>query len=281
MTHSTRFALLVCVLSAGCLATVPAAPQVQRRIAETYRVAAGSLVSVRISGGPISVEVGPAGTVGVTLEQRIEAGSDAAADTLLADYEVSSVQQGDVVTLTARRKAGSEGYRTRNSGVRFDARLTVPPNVRLDLDTSGGSISVLGDRQADLKADTSGGSITVDGGQATMDLDTSGGNIQVRRALSVLRADTSGGGITVDYVGASATDVSVDTSGGSIRVGVDAAAKLNVDASTSGGSVTIEGLPFTTQSVRGSRASGSLNGGGGRLNANTSGGSIAIRAAQR
>ena len=102
----------------------------------------------------------------------------------------------------------------------------------------------------------------------------------VGRALTVLSADTSGGGITVDYVGPRARDVNLDTSGGGIRVGVDRQASLDVIADTSGGRVAIEDLPFRGESSRSrSHASGSINGGGGRLRASTSGGGITIRAA--
>jgi DUF4097 and DUF4098 domain-containing protein YvlB len=128
-----------------------------------------------------------------------------------------------------------------------------------------------------VKVDTSGGAITVDGGRADFDLGTSGGPIRVGRVLGNVRADTSGGSITVDYVGPTATDVSLETSGGSIRVGVDRAAKLDISAETSGGSVDVENLPFETRTIRRTRAVGSINGGGGRLTADTSGGSIEIR----
>jgi hypothetical protein len=259
-----------------------AAPQIDRRLDQTFRVAAGATVAVRISGGPIAVATGPAGTVTLTLDQKVDAASASDADAILADFEISAVQQGDAVTLTARRRMDAgDRFRRRSSRVRFAARLTVPADARLDLDTSGGGITVGGHRTAAVKADTSGGPIDVDGGAGDLDLDTSGGGIHVGRALGRLRADTSGGGITVEYVGADATSVLLDTSGGGIEVGVDRAARLDVTASTSGGSVSIEGLPFTSQVLRRSRASGTLNGGGGRLTADTSGGSIRIRAATR
>lgn len=280
MTRPVRL-LLLAALAVGCgnLDTLSAAQQVERRLERTYTVAANSIVVVRISGGPITVETGSGQSGRLTLEQRIRnVSNDTQVEAALQDYDISAAQQGETVTLTGRRHRDNDRrWRRGDPSVSFDAVLTVPANVRLDLDTSGGPITVRGERSADVKADTSGGPITVDGGRANFDLDTSGGPIRVGRVLGNVIADTSGGSITVDYVGPTATEVSLDTSGGGIRVGVDRAAKLDISASTSGGSVQIDNLPFETRSLRRTRAVGSINGGGGRLSADTSGGSIEIR----
>jgi hypothetical protein len=279
MTRSLRF-VLVALLAVGCAdwTALSGAPQIERRLERTFTVAAGSLVLVDISGGPIEVDTGTGRSMQLTLVERVDnVSTDAQADEALRDYEISATQQDSTVTLIGRRHQGSGRWRRGDPQVRLSARLTVPADVRLDLDTSGGPITVRGERAAHVKVDTSGGAITVDGGRADFDLGTSGGPIRVGRVLGNVRADTSGGSITVDYVGPTATDVSLETSGGSIRVGVDRAAKLDISAETSGGSVDVENLPFETRSIRRTRAVGSINGGGGRLTADTSGGSIQIR----
>jgi DUF4097 and DUF4098 domain-containing protein YvlB len=223
------------------------------------------------------VETAPGRSVQVALEQRVEVNSDAGADEMLKNFEISAVEQGGTITVLARRHPGSRvGFRRNEPDVRFSATLTVPADVRLDLDTSGGPITVRGERTADVKADTSGGPIALDTSRGALDLDTSGGPIRVGRAYGNLRADTSGGNITVDYVGPAADVVLLDTSGGNIRVGVDREARLDVRASTSGGNVRVEGLPFETETIRRNRADGRINGGGGQLSAATSGGDIDI-----
>ena len=271
---------LLSLVAITLLVPAAASAQIERRLERSFSAEAGSVVTVEMSGAPITVNTGGSDNVQLTLRQVIAVDSDSEADRLLEDYEIVAGQQAGAISFIARRKTeGGENYRRGNSRVRFEATLTVPANIRLDLNTSGGSIAVHGERTAAVDADTSGGSITVDGGRGDMHLDTSGGTIRVARAYGVLHADTSGGSIAVEYLGPDVTDVSLDTSGGSIRVGVDAAAKLDVRAGTSGGGVDIDGLPFQAQSVGRSRASGTLNGGGGQLRANTSGGSIEIRAA--
>jgi hypothetical protein len=279
MARYVTVPVMLCLASA-CVEALSMAPQVDRRLERTFQASPDSVVTVRITGGPITVETGGAGSVHLVLDQRVEASSEAEADEILGAFEISATQQATEIVLLGRaRRDNGSSVRRRNQRVQLSARLTVPPNVRLDLDTSGGPITVRGERTASVKADTSGGPITVDGG-GELDLDTSGGGIRVGRALSVLHADTSGGGITVDYVGPAVSSVALQTSGGSIRVGVDRAAKLDVRAATSGGGVTIEGLALETRTLRRSSASGTINGGGGgRLTAHTSGGSIQIRSA--
>lgn len=264
------------VLAAITAVIGPSLGPLERRVERSFEVRPDSAVVVAISGGSISVATVPGRTARLTLIQRVNADTDAEADAELARYDLTLEQRGDQVVLAFRQRDRSR-WRS-NRGVSASAVLEVPADVRLDLDTSGGSITVRGARERAIAADTSGGSITVDGGTGDLALDTSGGSIRVGRALGVLHADTSGGSITVDYVGASARDVAVNTSGGSIRVGVDRGARLHVNASTSGGSVSATDLPLAVASSGRSKLVGTMNGGGGRLLAATSGGSVRIYA---
>jgi hypothetical protein len=277
MTLATRLLLTLPILAqAACLDPTAV---IERQLDRTFEVASGSVVRVELSGGSVHAVTGPAGRVHVLLRQAIHTNEgEREAERLLADFEISATQQGDEVSVLGRRTRGS-GWGWHMDRVRITATITVPPDVRLELGTSGGSIAVRGERAAAMRADTSGGSIAADGGSGDLMLTTSGGSITVGRALGRLLADTSGGSISVDYVGASAHDIDLDTSGGGIRVGIDPAASLAVSAGTSGGSVRIEGLTLDGRSIGRSHASGTINGGAGRLDASTSGGSIRLRAA--
>lgn len=270
------------LLLLAAVAALPAGAAIERTLDKTFTVAPGSVVKVDVSGASIRTSVGPAGTARVVLTEKFRADTDAEADELLERYEIICTQQGDEVKLVVKQKTGFGFQWGGRNKVEFQPVITVPADVRLDLDTSGGSISIAGEMTAAVRADTSGGSIKVDSG-IDLNLDTSGGSIHVRRALGRLRADTSGGGITVDYVGAEATDVNLDTSGGSIHAGVDPAAKLAIVADTSGGSVKVEGFAaaFEVEHKERDHVSGRLNGGGGRLRADTSGGSIRISPASK
>lgn len=269
---------LVLLLVLTALRPAPAAADVERRFERSFTVSAASMVFVDVAGASITTEPGARGEVRFTVVQQVGTDSDAEADQALARFTVDAAERGREVHL--RIGTTPESWRRGHPRVRMTVHVRVPDNVPLDLETSGGSIVVRGDRSAPLEAETSGGSVTVEGGSGTVAVSTAGGSIKVNRALTELLADTSGGGISVGYVGPTATRVNLDTSGGSIRVGVDPRARLDITASTSGGRVTVEGLALGRNSSnrRQNRISGSLNGGGGILRAATSGGSIIVAA---
>jgi hypothetical protein len=278
-TPSTRLTLGF-VLAAAVVPAVTFA-DVERRFERSFKVSTNSTVAVDVAGASITTEAGPRGSVQFTVVQTVDTDSEAEADRALARYNISATERGNEVRLSVEQDRDSWRNNRGRPRVRISVRVTVPENVAVDLHTSGGSITVRGERTATLNAETSGGSVNVDGGRGAMNVVTSGGSIRVLRALADLNAETSGGGITVDYVGTDARSVSLDTSGGSIRIGVDPKARLDVTASTSGGRVGVEGLSITTNSTsrRQTRISGALNGGGGRLRAATSGGSVLVFAA--
>ena len=274
---SGLIAILPTVFAVGCFDQTAV---LERQLERSFQVASGSTVRVELAGGSVTAETGPPGRVHVSVRQAVYTNSgETAANRLLAEYRVDATQEGSEVFVVGRRKNLLRWTRWGRERVELTATVIAPPDVVLDLGTSGGRISVRGDRTAQVKADTSGGSVSADGGSADLQLNTSGGSIRVDRVLGRLSADTSGGGINVGYVGPSARDVVLTTSGGSIRVGVDPKASFAVDAGTSGGSVRVEDLPFEVLSQGRSHANGTINGGANRLRASTSGGGISIRGA--
>lgn len=280
MTITTRVCLgLLSVAASGCVVTYSDSPRLERPLTREFTVDRQTTVRVDIQGGSITTSTGPAGRANVTLLQSVQAASEAAANDLLADYDIVLDQRGSVVTVSARRRSRElDGLWRRLNAVHFRVEAVVPADVAIDARTSGGSIAARGLRSAGLQARTSGGSIRADGGSGPMVLRTSGGSVHVGQALTQLDAETSGGSVTVDYVGPESKDVNLETSGGSVKVGVDPAARLNLAASTSGGSVDVRDLPLAATNASRSRVQGQVNGGGGRLQAHTSGGNVRIRA---
>lgn len=280
MTSLHRLLIAVPLLAqVGCLdgpSTI-----VERQIDKNFNTPTGALVQVDLSGGSVNVVTGTGRQVHVVVRQEVTSSrGDEGADRLLAAYEMSATAVDGGVRVVGRRVRGSSIHTDWRNRVRLAAVVTVPADVRLDLNTSGGRVRIYGERDAEVKANTGGGSIEADGGLGPLTLSTSGGRINVGRALGTVRADTSGGSIGVDYVAPSARIVDLNTSGGSIRVGVDERAAFSLEASTSGGSVSVDGLAFEGNSERRSSISGAINGGGnGALRASTSGGNIHLTGA--
>jgi DUF4097 and DUF4098 domain-containing protein YvlB len=134
------------------------------------------------------------------------------------------------------------------SGHRVHFEIQVPTETALDIDTSGGAISVAAIR-SNARLRTSGGSINVRDFAGDLDGSTSGGSVRLARIQGRITAETSGGSIDgSDLEG----PVDVSTSGGEISL---KRVTGNLKAHTSGGSIEIQEA-------------------GGRVDADTSGGGI-------
>ena len=286
--------------------------KIERTVEKTFTVQPGGTLKVQTSGGNISVEAGGGDVVKVVAKEKIRADSDAEADELLKDLDLTIEQHGNDVTAIAKyeKKLGNWFGST---PVQVDFTVTVPSRYNTDLKTSGGNVTV-GDLTGEMLAKTSGGNVklgnidgTVEagtsGGNVTLgsctgdtklrtsggnvraekivgraDLGTSGGDIRVQLVENTLSAHTSGGNVEAVIGGALKGDCSLGTSGGEVRVTVDRAAAFQLDAATSGGSVRADGLTITLDGggAGKSRLSGKVNGGGPLLKLRTSGGSIRV-----
>jgi hypothetical protein len=286
--------------------------KIERTVEKTFTVQPGGTLKVETSGGNISVDPGSGDTVKVVAKEKIRADSEAEADQVLKDLELTIEQHGSDVTAIAKYNRGAGSW-FGNTPVQVSFVVTVPSRYNTDLRTSGGNITV-GDLAGRMQARTSGGNVkfgsidgTVDGGTSggnvelgsctgdtklhtsggnvraekivgKADLGTSGGDIVVRLVENVLSAHTSGGDVEAGIGGALKGDCSLGTSGGDVKVTVDKAAAFRLDASTSGGGVRADGLTITLDDGGSGRShlSGKVNGGGPVLKLRTSGGSIRV-----
>lgn len=289
--------------------------KIERTVEKAFPVTPGGHLKLNTYSGSVEVQPSADPTVKITLRQKIDASTDAEADEWLKKLELTFDATSSDVTIVAKypNREGVRGLFQRMSWppVQLTWKITVPSRYHVDVDTSGGSITI-GDFQGDVKADTSGGSIKIgaiegqvkantSGGSITLGsasgaadldtsggsirvgtvrsharLDTSGGSISVAQAEHTVKADTSGGSIEVTFVGPIKGPSTLDTSGGSISVRVDANAAFDLAADTSAGGVTCE-LPVTVQGkMRRDKIVGKVNGGGPLLKLDTSAGSIRV-----
>ena len=130
-------------------------------------------------------------------------------------------------------------------------KIYVNQNVSTDLNTSGGSISIV-NLSGTQKFSTSGGSLNVDKVSGKIDGRTSGGSIDLKNSKDDIHLVTSGGSISASDC---AGKLELKTSGGSLDL---SNLKGNIDAVTSGGSIDGKAIE-------------------GELEAHTSGGSIHLR----
>jgi hypothetical protein len=215
-------------------------------VEKSFEVKEGGLLTVNSEMGSIRVESGNSDMVEVRVLRNADSWSSEEGEAFLKEFQVDFSQSGNDVTVKARFKDSWE-HRHGNYSVRFECR--VPAKYNVDLNTSGGSISVddlegkveaetaggslsFGNIKGPVNGRTAGGNISLDGGVATVDVKTAGGSIKIGEVDGDISARTSGGSISIDRAKGS---VMAETSGGSIKV---EEVMGNIEASTSGGSVS-------------------------------------------
>lgn len=309
--------LLLPLLAFGVLAGSPALleAKIVRTLEKTFAVQPGGNLKAATQGGDITIRTSDSPEVQVRVKQVIRASSEAEADEILEKLSLRLEQSGNDVIAEARyEKRGPGSWFGSWPPVSVSFEMTVPRHFNLNLNTSGGDITVAslrGDVRArtsggdlefdridgDLEAGTSGGDIFLKEGTARAKLNTSGGDIVVDRAggptevstsggdvtlhsvAQLIRATTSGGEVRAVITGAIAEDALLSTSGGKVQVEIGKETAFQLDASTSGGSVKASGLTITLEEGGSGKRKlvGSVNGGGARLKLRSSGGDVVIR----
>ena len=147
----------------------------------------------------------------------------------------------------------------------------------LDIDTTNGRVQ-LDDIRGDADADTSNGAVTIEKITGKCDVRTSNGSIAIADARGNIRADTSNGGIRVDASPPADGVVLLDTSNASIKLTLPAAIAAELDLDTSNGTVRVDfgDIPKEIRRQSKTRVNATVNGGGGRIRADTTNGSITV-----
>ncbi len=271
-----------------------------RKMSESFAVQKGAALRVDTDLGNVRVSGGDADSVLVSVHVR-------GREEDVEDFVVKFNQTGQGVEVRARYR-DNEGWHFdwHDFDVQFD--IVVPNEFNLKLETSGGDIAVTNLRGM-VGGGTSGGDITLTGITGDVRVETSGGDIVLKEITGTIATETSGGDIDGTALRG---DVSVETSGGDIdlrevrgktvastsggNVRLELLEYLGIDASTSGGNIVVR-LPgsasadIDAESHSGSvncdfpilgrlddgSVNGTINGGGPKLKAETSGGNISIR----
>lgn len=241
------------------VATLALPLRADSRIEKTFTVAPGARFAVKTDNGSITVTGVQGNGVHVVITSR--------RGDLDSRYETKFEASANSVSI--RMKQVSHHWFHFDWGDDIHFEVEVPAQTPVDLETSGGAITLSGtdgpakldtsggslhihDYRGELHAETSGGGIDMAGITGNSRVSTSGGGIRARDIHGALSCDTSGGPIHVDNVSG---DLSADTSGGPIRI---SGAGGKVDADTSGGGVTVSFLP-------GNARGGSLSSSGGGI----------------
>jgi DUF4097 and DUF4098 domain-containing protein YvlB len=274
-------------LSALALVLIAAgsAHAAERTLDRTFTVSPGGELVVDADGASIHVSGNDGNKVIVHVAVR---GSEKS----LANMKLDAIQKDGGVTVTSRK--GIQGWffwGLWNSEQEIE--VSVPRRYAINARTGGGSVELRdtigtaslhtsgGDVSAknvigNVELRTSGGSIEADTIRGDVDADTSGGDVHLLSVDGKIRGNSSGGSVRCSLVGAN-RGISATTSGGDIELSLPRGTTANIDAGTSGGEITTE-IPVTSTVRKETDLVGTLNGGGERIYAQTSGGSITVLA---
>jgi len=242
------------------LVVLPSGELLAEPIVRSFEVQPGGRIEVDTDVG--TIEISP--TDGTTLTVEVDV-SGPGAD----EFQVDFRERDSRIEVSGRAGGGIIGGRRNFVDVEY--RIQVPRQFEVEIETSGGSITV-GDLDGSVRADTSGGSIEVGRISGPVWASTSGGGIDVEFSGGDVEAETSGGSIRIEEAEG---QISADTSGGSIRVG---RSKGRVDADTSGGSITVR---ESSGAVKADTSGGSVKVGfvaqpDAKTRLSTSGGSVTV-----
>lgn len=311
---SLRFSLITIAAATFLPLSLFGASKIVRTIEQTINLDGVSKVEVRIHGGFINLNGDARSDANILVEKVFRKASEKEVDSLEAEIAQTIEIRDDVLYIEFKYDNDWDFWSLFKSkpSVSFNATLSVPKSIDIDLHTSGGHIEVAGVEGevaartsgghmklahigGPLKAHTSGGSITAtdlksaadlstSGGRIKVDsiagnskLKTSGGSISATKVNGPLDAKTSGGSITASFPRGIDADTVLKTSGGGITAKLPQGEKFYLNARTSGGGVNSD-FPITVygELKRSQTAEGPVNGGGPLLELRTSGGSINV-----
>jgi hypothetical protein len=296
-------ALIIAVAAGTSFASI------EDSINKSFTVAPGGLLTVDTARGSIEVTGDPGNRVDIEVIREAKTSDADQAKEIFGYLSLDFQQNGNDVTIKGVKTTESS---KKLNKLRIKFILKVPQSYNVDLETSGGSISVddlegtvdirtsggslglnnikgpvtgktsggsisIGTVDGNVKVNTSGGSISIENAYGTVNAHTSGGGITVNEVMGTIQAETSGGSVKAYISQQPKGDCRLKTSGGSITVYLAEDIALNVDAGTSGGSIHTD-FPVTIQGKISKRElKAQINGGGPELYLHTSGGSIYIK----
>jgi DUF4097 and DUF4098 domain-containing protein YvlB len=278
------------LFATAVLAAATVAYAAEGNFDRTLNVSGSPNVSVATGSGNIHIRPGSDTQVHIVGHVHSNSGwfgSDAESRVRQIVDNPPIVQNGNDITIGDRHS--SELFRN----ISIDYEITLPRSTNIAATTGSGEMEIQ-NAGATLKAQTGSGNIHAHGiagtstlGTGSGDIDfqqtgpgdvraeTGSGNITLRGLSGALKSSTGSGNIQIE--GEPTSDWKISTGSGNVQLALGSGAHFNLSADTGSGSVTVS-QPITMQgSLNHHHISGSVNGGGPTIRANTGSGDIIIR----
>jgi serine/threonine-protein kinase len=200
----------------------------------TFAVESGGQLTIDAEGGLIEVITSDERQVQVNVRRKVSAADQQEADELLAKHLLEIKSDDSNVKVMAKF---DQEFKNQNGPSRFREiafRVTVPRTYNVDLKTTGGHITTMGELNGNVRVNTAGGHIELADVHGPVSAHTSGGHIKVSDIAGPVDLHTKGGHI---FSGNVKGAVVARTAGGHIKLGH---IQGNVTADTSGGHIAVE-----------------------------------------
>jgi len=226
------FAMLLLFIGVSCSNASSFQFEGDPYLSQNFTIDGPGDLKVETSGASVSVSGTSGNTVIIDMYVKYKGKEidreNADIEELLEEYDLDFSQNGNTISLTAK-KSGGWGWNSDKS-LNLSFKISVPHNMSTNINSSGGSIS-LTEISGNHEINTSGGSIKVAQSDGKLTTRSSGGSFRLEEFRGNVSAQSSGGSIKISKV---TGDISIGSSGGSVSLEeIDG----SINASTSGGSI--------------------------------------------
>ena len=190
------------------------------------------------------------------------------------ELEYKATQEGDTISVEAKGK--SRGFFNFGQSPGASIEITAPPNARVELRTSNGSVEVHGMHQSGTVR-TSNGTIVLEDVTGDFDVSTSNGAVTISLARGTFDVETSNGRIDFDGELAPGGNNRMTTSNGSVDIKLRGTPSVKLDASSGNGSVSTRLPILTTSPGDEHHLTGTIGAGDAELLVRTSNGSVVVQ----
>ena len=230
-----------------------------------------STVVVRTTNGNIDVNTWERAEIAIEATKRVRGRTEEKAQKNAEKVEIEISEENGVLNIIT--------HQPRHIKASVNYLLSMPADLHLQLKTTNGNVTVLGNH-GDKELETTNGNVKLNSSQGRIKANTTNGNVDA----SMLNANgdssfsTTNGSIKVILSGGEPVPLSAKTTNGSVHVWIPDNFGMQLEAKTSNGRVHCD-LPVTViGEQKKNRLQGDINEGGPLMNLKTTNGSIHISA---
>ena len=251
---------LIFVLAA--LFTLPASAAEKREeiVKYTLDFAPGKMLSVHARNGGITLKTWARDQVFVRAVKKAKASDEEGAEELLETTTIEIEETDSGIEIRTKRPDNKWNlFKDWNISVNYT--VTVPQNVRLDLDTVNGSISIP-PTTGNVKSETVNGSIKINGTRGAIDVETVNGKINLTEIIGGIKAETVNGSIEIAIAEQIQDNIRAEAVNGGVKLSLPSDFQGRIQAKSTIGHIDTE-FPVVVKGRVSKSLRGNLNGGNG------------------